>query len=68
MRDPKRIEAIGRKLIDHWHEVPDWRLGQLMWNIIGYVTKRTGRDIFYIEDDELMLLIDEFFNGFSEID
>lgn len=47
-RDPERIDRIVDKLREVWHTVPDWRLGQLVSNLIG-----PGRqDVFYREDDE----------------
>ena len=47
MRDPNRIDVICDLLRDVWKQHPDWRLGQLIFNL-------TGRyDCFYVEDDVL---------------
>jgi hypothetical protein len=47
MRDPERINRICDLLRDVWKLIPDWRLGQLIFNL-------TGRyDCFYVEDDTL---------------
>ena len=55
MRDPERIDRIGSKLIAVWSLVPDWRLGQLVSNLMG-----PGRhDVFHVEDDEWEGMIDE---------
>lgn len=50
MRDPDRIARIIEKLHAIWRENPDWRLGQLIFNMIP--RKILGGDIFFIEDDD----------------
>jgi len=47
MRDPNRIDVICDLLRDVWKQVPDWRLGQLIFNLTGKY------DCFYMEDDTL---------------
>ena len=47
MRDPERIKRILDELEEFWQEVPDWRLGQLISNIVG-----NDAFIFHIEDDD----------------
>lgn len=47
MRDPERIDRICNLLKDTWKQVPDWRLGQLIFNLTGKY------DCFYVEDDTL---------------
>jgi hypothetical protein len=49
MRNPERIKYVLRELERLWNMHPDWRLGQLIFNI-------PGRDPFYIEDDDLIKL------------
>lgn len=47
MRDPERIDRVCDLLREVWKQVPDWRLGQLLFNL-------TGRyDMFYVEDDTI---------------
>ena len=47
MRDPNRIDRICALLSEVWKQYPDWRLGQLLFNL-------TGRyDMFYVEDDTI---------------
>lgn len=62
-RDTKRIEALIKKLKEYWLSVPDWRFGQLMINFLGYVSTKTNRDIFFIEDEEMTTLLDEYFES-----
>lgn len=53
MRDPDRIDRILVALGDLWKTVPDWRLGQVVSNLLG-----PGRqDVFFTEDDEWERLI-----------
>ena len=50
MRDPKRIEKVLNEIRGMWHQYPDLRLGQLLYN-----STPTGKDIFYVEDEDLVL-------------
>lgn len=54
MRDPNRIDGFCDELKKMWHQVPDWRFGQLMSNALGEVYVKRNRDIFFIEDDEML--------------
>ena len=54
MRDPERINRIINKLMTVWNLVPDWRLGQLVSNLLG----PGPHDIFHIEDKEWERLLD----------
>ena len=47
MRDPNRIDGICDLLKEVWKQYPDWRLGQLLFNITGQY------DMFYVEDDTI---------------
>lgn len=60
MRDPARIDELCEALRLKWHEVPDWRFGQLMSNFLGEVYGTSGRDIFYIEDNEMLNLLESY--------
>ena len=58
MRKVERIPVIIAKLQAAWEKVPDWRLGQLISNLIG-----TGpQDVFFPEDEEWEKWLDDF-NG-----
>ena len=56
MRDAKRIPLVISAFEQCWKEVPDWRLGQFIENFKRYV----GVDLFYIEDDKIVELLDSF--------
>ena len=63
MRDSSRIDYYCDELANLWHKVPDWRLSQLMVNIItAYANKHNDIDPFYVEDPEFMEFIKEFIN------
>lgn len=60
MRNPNRINDFCNKLAQIWHEVPDWRFGQF---IINMITKAEydGNDVFYMEDDEFINMMKRYF-------
>ena len=58
MRDISRISRILELIEYYWLKVPDWRLGQLFENVKTFSGKE---DLFFIEDDKLMELFEEFF-------
>lgn len=62
MRDSNRIPAFVEKLQRYWITYfPDWRFGQLMSNFVSFIfTNTKWSDIFYIEDEEMSALLDEF--------
>jgi hypothetical protein len=62
MRDPNRIDIFCRRLAACWKKVPDWRFGQLMSNILGEYVYKTKKDIFFLEDEELISFFEEYFN------
>lgn len=49
MRDPERITEVLEELERVWRKNPDWRLGQVIGNVI-----RPSNDPFYIEDDKML--------------
>jgi hypothetical protein len=61
MRDAHRIRDILEKIDLVWKRYPDWRFGQLLWNI-GYLRSEYAfpDDPYYIEDDELEALLDKY--------
>lgn len=61
MRDPNRLYKFYENLRDiHMTYFPDWRFGQFMLNFIEWYYNRYGRDIFYIEEDKMSIILDEF--------
>ena len=51
MRDPARIDGVLAQLRETWMKLPDWRLGQLIFNAINPPGSCPG--VFYTEDDDL---------------
>lgn len=58
MRDPLRITRITQMLEKAWKYVPDWRLGQLISNLLG----AGPQDVFFVEDDEWEKLLLKMIN------
>ena len=55
MRDINRIHPLMENIEAIWKKHPDMRLGQLLSCVVP-----DGRDIFYVEDDELLQLLADF--------
>lgn len=56
MRDPNRLHKFYDELKRiHMEYVPDWRFGQMIMNIFG------GRDIFYMEEEDILQKVKEYF-------
>ena len=66
MRDPNRIYGFCKALQEMWLRVPDWRFGQLMSNFLGDVVGNTGKDIFFIEDGEMLKYVNTYMSGEPE--
>ena len=66
MRDVNRIDPFLAKLGEYWKMVPDWRFGQFISNVFGFIAYNKGRDIFFPEEDEMIQLIAEFFKEENE--
>lgn len=64
MRDPKRIDKFCDDLKEVWHQFPDWRFGQLMMNVLSQHLSDTGRDVFYLEEPEMM----SYFRKYAGLD
>ena len=60
MRDPSRIFDIMEELTKGWTQVPDWRFGQLIENLKRYIGTY---DLFYIEDEDMIKYIKDYFNS-----
>lgn len=55
MRDPERIEPIIACLRSIWEQVPDWRFGQLLSNLLGAMYEEGNKvDPFFMEDDRFI--------------
>lgn len=62
MRDPRRIQDFCNRLARVWEQVPDWRFGQLMSNVLGDYYAQTKRDIFFPEDEEMIRFFEQYVN------
>ncbi len=54
-RKPERIPKVIETLRKVWFQYPDLRLGQLLINVVP-----NGKDLFYIEEDELVELLNKY--------
>lgn len=62
MRDPDRIGKMLDRIEELWDKYPDLRLGQLIMIIVSQADRFksvANPDIFNIEDDEMMTLMDK---------
>ena len=66
MRDPNRIDAFLTKLGEYWKQVPDWRFGQLVENTMEYADSNWPERLFFIEDDDFLWNLNEFFEKGDE--
>lgn len=58
-RDANRIKPFCDEFAELWSKYPDLRFGQIMSNIARYVQMAYRKDIFYMEEDELMEVLRE---------
>ena len=59
MRDPERIKSILNRLQAVWEKYPDFRLGQLILNVLQDPL------LYYIEDDKLIEAIEEHYTEWT---
>jgi hypothetical protein len=57
MRDINRIKPFCDELVELWSKYPDLRFGQIMSNIARYTQMECRKDMFFMEEDELMEII-----------
>ena len=63
MRDINRIEPFMEELTTIWKEqCPDWRFGQFISNVLGWIQSEKEIDIFFIEEDKILEYIKEYFD------
>ena len=60
MRDPNRIDYYCDELANIWRKVPDWRLSQLIVNLMLAYSNKHENDPFYVEDADFMKFVREF--------
>ena len=61
MRDPDRIDKFCKELAQLWHKVPDWRFGQFMVNMDHISHIHYNKDMFYVEDDDMLAMMKDYF-------
>lgn len=63
MRDANRLDKFYDELKEiHKKNFPDWRFGQLIVNVLADWQAKTGRDIFFPEEDEMIKIFKEYAN------
>lgn len=60
MRDKSRIEPFCYELAQLWYNYPDLRFGQMVSNIKQYIDEELDKDLFYMEEEELMAIIRKY--------
>ena len=57
LRDKNRIDPFIKKVVKYWKQNPDLRFGQ----VVSIIERQlgNGRDIFYVEEDELEVILDK---------
>lgn len=64
MRDAERLDGFYEELKRvHKEYLPDWRFGQFVYNLHGWIMENKGRDMFYIEEEEMAAMIKEFISS-----
>ena len=64
-RDIGRIQPFCKRLAAAWAKLPDWRFGQMMVNLLREYEAEHGRDFFFLEEDEMIEVIEAYCNRFS---
>lgn len=61
MRDPNRLYPFYDRLREiRMTYFPDWRFGQLINNVLADWQAKTGRDIFFPEEDEMIQIFEDY--------
>lgn len=64
-RDAGRIPPFCDRLARAWGKLPDWRFGHLMVNLMREYETEHGRDISFLEEDEMIEVIEAYCEHFS---
>ncbi len=64
-RDMNRIQPFCDRLAKAWEKLTDWRFGQLMVNLMRDYEAEHGCDIFYLEEDEMIRIIENYCKRFT---
>ena len=63
MRDINRIDPFLKEFGELWKQYPDLRFGQIMSNMARHMQMDYRKDMFFMEDDELMAAMKKAFFG-----
>lgn len=62
MRDPNRLDDFYDRICElHKTKVSDWRFGQFMCNFFIWLFNEKKLDCFFIEEDQMLKYLEEFF-------
>jgi hypothetical protein len=68
MRDPNRLDNFYEEVKNiHKENFPDLRFGQLMSNFFGWLASTKGKDIFFLEEGEMLKLFREYVNTLKAV-
>ena len=63
MRDINRLDKFYNELCEiHKKHFPMWRFGQLLVNVLADWQAKTKRDIFFLEEDEMIQIFRDYVN------
>lgn len=63
MRDINRLDKFYDELKEiHKKHFPDWRFGQFLVNVLADWQAKTKRDIFFLEEDEMIQIFRDYIN------
>lgn len=71
MRDKNRLDKFYKELCEiHKKHFGQWRFGQLIVNVLADWQAKTGRDIFFPEEDEMIQIFRDYIkeNGYDKKD
>lgn len=61
MRDVDRLDKFYDELKEiHKKNFPDWRFGQMVTNVLGNWQVKNKRDIFFLEEDEMIQIFRDY--------
>lgn len=61
MRKPERLDEFYDELKEiHKTYFSDWRFGQMIVNVLADWQAKTGRDIFFPEEDEVIQIFRDY--------
>lgn len=71
MRDKYRLYKFYEELREiHMKYFGQWRFGQMISNVLGDWQAKTKRDIFFLEEDEMIQIFKDYIkeNGYDKKD